>query len=391
MVFNLKKIAVLLIIVICSYTSLADSGITPAKTTINFYPNLEQQIVYTLFGYDDISYEISCEELITVDKITKEPGSHIVIATVKLPESLPNPGKKMCGIRFSEKIPPQNTDMISAQTGVGSVITINVPYPGKYAEITLEAPNANKGEPVLFKVSVNNLGNEVLNDIKADIQIEDVEEGKLVGVVQTNTKSIVPFKSGELYAIWNTKDFESARYKAKATVEYGGENPAIAEAQFMIGKMFIEFKDATRNGTSNKINPFEIKIESWWGEKLDNVYADVTMYNASGVNAGTFRTVSTEINSWETKVINGFWNAEQWGPGKYTADIKIKYEGQETPISWDFELLSPPEEKTQFDLVIEKAKANSVSILAIIILIIVIIDIIWIIMNRRRKKKGENQ
>lgn len=390
MMLNIRKIILILILISSSYNVFAFSGISPAKTTLNFYPNEVSQISYQVFGYNEIGYEISCPELISIGSITKEEAFHRAIASVKFPDSMPEPGKKACGIKFIEKSMPRQLGNIATQTGVGSTIIINVPYPGKYATIGLEAPNTKKDEPILFKVVIDNLGEEALNDVKADIRIEDIEEGKLVGLMSTSAASVEPFKSEEAYQLWETTGIEPARYRAIATLDYGGDKPATSEARFMIGKRFVEFKGATRNGTSNKINQFDITVENWWGERLGNVYADVAMYNASGISAGTFRTVSTELNSWEAKQISGFWNAEQWGAGRYAADIKIKYEGQETPVKWDFELISPEKKEAGLEIALGKLKSLVVSpifILMAIILAIVIIDVFWL----KRRKEGQNE
>jgi hypothetical protein len=371
----------LFIVSVIPNSVIAYAGISPAKIHLNFEPNQELEKTFTLVGYEEPIMNTTCPEIISLKEVKKTDEGHKIVLKIKFPDKSSEYGLKICGMSFFEKNVEYSQTGFGTVTNVGSKVEINIPYPGLYAKVFLTAKNINKDEVALFHIKVQNMGDETLNDIKVDVKVYNNND-ELVDVVSTDRVSIPKFEYRETDLAWNSKGKSSGKYKAVATLYYGGDKPATDEEQFIIGKIYVEFINATINMTPYKINQFKIDIASWWGNTLKNVYAEVNMKNGSNANLGSFKTVSHDLSPWEKKTLEGYWDASNLGPGQYRADIKIKYEENETIINdWKVNLIQP----------LKKEKKSLITspwfILTSIIILVIIFDLVIYIKKKRKKKK----
>ncbi|RME55122.1 hypothetical protein D6777_01515, partial [Candidatus Woesearchaeota archaeon] len=363
--FNILILSILLSTTVSSF-----AGVSPAKIKINFEPNKEFKKTLTVFGYDNPTLNTTCNDIVKVENITKVDEGHKITIKIKFKDKFGQPGKNYCGLTFTEKDIKLAQSTFGTKALVSSRLDISVPYPGYYAKLTLTAPNINKDQTQLFHIKVENLGENVLPNIKVDVKIYDIKNN-FVDIVSTDTVTIPKFEFRETDLAWQSKGKESGKYKAVATLYYGGDEPATDEKNFIIGKIYVEFLKATVNMTPHKINPFNIDVASWWGNDLKNVYAEVKIKNSSGVDAGEFKTLSVDLAPWQTKTLTGYWDATNWGEGKYNAQIRIKYEDNETVVNdWEVNLVQPKiNKKKPFYL-------SPIFILIVVIFLILLVDLI---------------
>ncbi len=366
------------------------TGVSPAKIELPFFPDRETVLWFDTQGYNDIDIEPSCPYIeLNRDSIIKSGNNIRFSVTLKMPHKIDaDPGKYNCGFMIREKSLPDMPRGVVARVEVGVVLNILIPYEGRYAKIKLEAPNTNKGEPLYFKVTVTNLGETDLNDLSAEIKVLNIKNETLK-ILRTTEGSAKKFGSLELWKKMETSDMEPARYKAVAMLNYGGDEPAFDETNFLIGKLLVNFVNMTRNATVDNINAVDVNVESWWGNPIEYVYAIINFKNESGVDGGTFKTVSESLQPWQTKTLRGYWDTNGLSPGKYIADIIVKYNGGEQHATSSIILNAKPEKVTLLTAAIVKAKSfiASTTFLLILIILFVVFNIALIVMLSKKRRR----
>jgi len=389
---NLKRILkfnIFLVILLIFVPLVLSAGVVPSTVNFNYYPNQVQTISYDVSGYNDIELEMNCPFVTLNDDMLKSGSTHTFSVTVNLPEDIDaDPGQLNCGFMIREKQDENLPPGVAARVEVGTNIYINVPYEGRYAKIDLIAPNVNKGEPVYFQVHVINLGEEDLNDISAKIEVYDMSDN-LLETMFTTTDSAPIFTEGNLWKKMETTNYNPAKYKAIATLNYGGDEPAIDEKEFLIGKRFVNFLSMSENATMGKINPIQVEIESWWGDLIENVYAEIELINESGVFGGSFKTVSVDLSPWAIETLMGHWDATELSDGKYTAYVTLNYEDGKTEAVSSILLLDLEKEKISFWTNAKAFVASPIFIVIILILLVIFNITLWYLKGKKKGKKNE--
>lgn len=363
------------------------AGISPSRIDMPFFPYLEQRIDFRTTGYTLAELEFKCPYVHPINEtLNDEDGANTFAVILKLPDKIDaEPGDYDCRFILHR---PKNPDMppgVGAAAEIGALIFIKIPVKGKYATISLTTENANKGEPVFFKVGVNNLGDTALKGINAVIDVTDIE-GNIKETLYTTQSDVEPFAGTELWKRMETTNYEPARYNAKAVMVYGGENPAYAETNFLIGKLFVKFIGMNINATENKINPFSVDVESWWGNPIENARAEISMYNANGTFKGEFKTESVDLSPWQKATLKGYWDASGLEAGNYDANITLRYKGGETSETVKVVLHKQPEEQKNksFDK-IKEVIVNPAFLIILVIILIINISV-WILKQKKQKK-----
>ena len=364
------------------------AGISPSRIDIPFFPYAEQRIDFQTTGYDAAELEFKCPYVHPINEtLNDEDRAGTFSVIVKLPEKIDaEPGEYDCRFMLRR---PKDLNMppgVGAAAEVGVLIYIKIPVKGKYATISLNADNANKGEPVYFKVTVSNLGDTALKGINAVIDLTDID-GNIKETLYTTQSDVEPFAGTELWKRMETTDYEPARYNAKATMIYGGEKPAYSETSFLIGKLFVKFLGMNINATENKINPFGVDVESWWGDTIENVRAEISMFNASGVYKGDFRTESADLSPWQKATLQGYWDANGLEAGDYDANVTLRYKGGETSETVKVILQKQPEELKK-NMSFNKIKEVLISPAFLIILVLILVINVGVWMFKQKKQKG---
>jgi len=334
-------------------------GLGPAVTRVNFQPNLEFSVDYMVIDVpSDQKLEVYAEgdlaEYVLFDK-TNLTGEENFKATIKLPPHIEKPGPNVLHIGLIEAVEKGGT--VGGRVGVVVVIVIRVPYPGKYAEVSVSVDNVNMGEELNFRVNVNNLGLENIN-ARTDVEVYSGEEK--IETLELGEKYIATQTAEEFAKKHNTTDYKPGPYKAIAVVNYGKITKA--ETEFKIGSLFVNVTNWTTEIIEGKINPFDIEIESLWNTKIENIYAEVNV-TGNGESVDFFKTPSESLNSWTKKVIEGYLNAEKMKTGVYEANITLFYEDASTEKIIEIKVINPTRA-----LIIKLAIGSVIGIAAIIII-----------------------
>lgn len=374
------KRGVIIFILIALISNVYAIGISPATKELNFQPNLKENfrievvnnanydIEATLYlGGDLAQYAVLSKESILI----KKGQSAVAFYTIKLPENLVIPGLHLLKIGAKENLPSyvEGTG-ISARTSVESILKIFVPYPGKYAEMSFNVNNVNINDPIIFNILLTNLGKEQIQKAKATIDI--YESNLKITSLNTNEISIDSESAGILTATYADTS-KPGIFLAKALVDYDGI--LINDSrEFRIGILSVDIVNHTKYFQQDKINPFDIEIASKWNSRIDNIYAEIEIYQDNKKITQAFKTPSTDLNPWEKKTLTSYWDTTGLLPAAYQAKITLSYMNLTTQKIVDISI-------------IKKFEFNKTLLLTILVIAIALLDILWMIF--RKKKDGK--
>lgn len=376
----------ILILLFCSLNVSASAGIAPSKYTLNFVPNSNLKVTFDVHGYSQPIFipGDNCKNWVTSNSY-KTDKFHKVNINLKLPDKMPHPGKNVCKIFIDENVSISSKTMIGARTYVSATIEIIVPFPGKYAELSLDVKNTALGQPVIISPKVKNLGDEII-DAPIDIKVKDYDN-KIVKSFNFMSGEILPSSEKTFFKTFDSEELGSARYKVYAKLLYDGEYDAEIINKFMIGDLYVELFNITNKAEKETYVPIEVDVESWWGEPLKNVYATIDVYSKDHKKISSFKTISKNLDPWEKNNLIGYLDASKMDEGIYNFKTTLHYKDKTSEFESEFKLLAPLKESVDNFNVSYIALLFNPIILLIIIFLILILDIVWI---TNHKKSGDN-
>ena len=202
-------------------------------------------------------------------------------------------------------------------------------------------------------------------------------KGEVVEKLLTQEKKIKANTLEYLEALFDASKHSAGTHKAIAHVTYADKSKDL-EAGFKIGTLHIKINNYTGTFFKDKIGKFNIEIESRWNTKIDNIFAEVNVFNNTK-EVSSFKTVSVSLEPWEKKMISTLWDIQGLGEGTYDLDITLFYEGQTTKITEKIEIIVPKEEISIF-----KKYFTMTNLLIVAVLLLIIINIIILVKKRKK-------
>ena len=375
--FKIFFIFVMILILIKTSSAL---GISPAKIEANFAPGLERTIEYTVFGDADKELELYVSgylsEYIKLDK-DKLVGGGKFIAKLKLPEHIEKPGRHKMVVGVKEKIDEELLGtVIGTSVIIQAVIYIYVPYPGKYLELAFTSHNVNVGEPVNFELEIASKGKE---DVVIIPKLEITSNEKLIDTLYFKEREIKSQEKIKLHKTLDTENYNPGEYNSVAIVDYG--KIARAESEFKIGELIIYITNYTKQIVIEKVKAFDIEIESRWNDNIDGAYAEVFIFNETESFAD-FKTSSTGLTPWESKIITGYFDTGNFTKGFYNANITLIYYGKEIGKS--------SSELVEIEFIEEKDD-NMIILISLIAGGVLIFGIVFLLIRKYLFKKNKKE
>ncbi|MFA7707766.1 MAG: hypothetical protein WCX73_02345 [Candidatus Pacearchaeota archaeon] len=323
-----KSVLVCILLVLLPVINAGSIGISPTNFEFFFEPNLEKTFE---FKVSNANPQAGIETYVAgdlADYVNLSDnffiGEGVMQVSLKLPSKIDIPGKHriLIGAREAQENNSQSSSGVGGIAAIQAVIDIYVPYPGKYVEAEFKLENINKGENALFELMINNLGSEKIN-INPVIEIYDEEK-----LIQTKTISIGELKSKQKTTITDfldSSEFKEGVYQVVVTIDYGKQIKI--EKELKVGYLFVNIIDYDYQFIKGKINPFNINVENLWNLEMKNVYSEVSITN-NGKVLTSFKTPSVNMKAWEKVNLTGFFDASDIEEGKYTANIRVFYDGE---------------------------------------------------------------
>ena len=397
--FNMKCRSLLFLflmsIFILSFVpNVSSIGITPGRMSLNFEPNLEKQVSFSVLNSANKEMSVvfmvkgELAEWVTLSETYSEfsssEESKSFSYTVNMPSKLDSPGSHLVEIVAMEA--PKNIKekgtFVGATVAVISQLEINVPYPNKYVESELNVVES-QGE-IFFSVPVINRGRLDIEEIGANVDIYTIS-GEKIKSISTEKVSVLSGKRKELVARWNY-DVNPGRYRAVVTIEYDDEITTILD-EFNIGEMFLEILDvAVRDFKLGGIAKFNTYVENKWSSDLKDVYLNIVVYNEYSEVMADFKSPTVDVDSLGKAELVAYWDTTGVREGVYDGKIVLNYGNRVTEKEIELEVSDDAIEVIGITGHVVVKEDEGIGVETILIILVVILIIVNVIILLRRKK-----
>jgi hypothetical protein len=308
-----------LVIFLCSGV-FAISGVSPGSYEIDYESGMSQDFVFNFVFDEGVEAEIYLEgalaKYMTVDK-NKISGSDSVVASLVLPEVVDSPGVNK--VRVGARQIVDDASGVGVAADVRGVIKINIPYPGRWIDLELVAPNTNAGDVVEMRLKLFNRGNE---SVVVSPMIQIFKDGEFFDNFDLDKVEVENAKSVEVEFALNSSDYAAGNYMATALGDYGEERLARDDDPFRLGELLVKIVNYTRDFKEGNIERFEIEVESFWNDNIDELYAEVVVDGGDDIG---FVTPITNLRAWRSKTLEGFLDVSDIASSVIGADIILHY------------------------------------------------------------------
>ncbi|MBS3080116.1 hypothetical protein J4221_01475 [Candidatus Pacearchaeota archaeon] len=371
------------------------------ENNFDFYPGFEKEIEFSLFNPEHKNMKV----VLTIQGTLNESVSLFLEENIisflpseiekkfkykiKIDKEL-EPGKHEVEIVALE-IPVTTDDYVPSTSKVVSKTIIYVPYPGKFVEAELEVLNAEKNGTAEFIVSVTNRGKEIIENAYAEIHILSLLE-KEIDNIQTDSGKIAPGETVDLKGIWDIT-VSPGDYIAKITINYDS-NTEDFEKQFAIGAKNLSIEGILVNNFQlGEIAKLQILVDNKWNQKLEEVYANLIIYNKEGQVLADIKSVGEEINALSKKELIAYWDTVGVEPGDYSGNLKVYYGDR---ISEKGLMLRVSEYSLEifgvgYAIRPRGGNYNMTLFLLVIVIVLLIINLSWLVFFRRSFMKNKRK
>lgn len=335
-----RNILLMMIVFLLVVSTASALGITPGRTTINYEPGLEKEVSFSILNNEHNSAKVvltlqgELADSITLyeNLIEFEPSedSKQLKYKIKLPDSIAlEPGLHQAEIVAME-LPKQNSDgtYVGATVAVVSQVNVQVACPGKCIEADLSVLDAEENGTATFIVPVLNRGELGIGSARAVIDIYNLDYDQKASIT-TDTREIDSRGRTELSAKWNV-NVNPGNYLAKVSVFYDGETHNF-EKQFTVGKNVLSIESILVNNFKlGQIAKLQILVENKFNQDLQDVFANLLVYNKNDQVMVDIRSASEAIPAQSKKELIAYWDTVGVKKGEYDGKIIVKYNGKST-------------------------------------------------------------
>jgi len=291
------------ILIFLSSGVFASLGVSPRSYEVDFKPGLIQNFSFDFVLNDTLSNLYVKGNLAKYVSLNKEriSGHEKVVALLSLPLEIAIPGTNQI-------------DIVAG--GVVAAIKVNVPYPKKFVGLELSAPNVNVGEDVDINLRIVNLGTEAAD---VNYTIEVYKGAKKINTIRGAKIEFLNISKVLNHTILlDTSNYSAGDYNAVASVSYDG-NITKTENSFKLGELSVKILNYSKVFRENKVNKFEINVESLWNVDIKSLYVEVRVGDKG------FDTPIVGLDAWGEKTLVGFFDTKNVPGYDILANITLHY------------------------------------------------------------------
>ena len=366
----MKRLVFFVVLLFLCSGVLAISGVSPGSYEIDFESGLKQNFVFNFVFDEGVNAEIYLEgdlaKYMSVDK-NRISGSESVTASLVFPSVVDSPGVNK--VRVGARQIVDDVNGVGVAADVRGVIKINVPYPGRWIDLELVAPNVNFGDVVNMSLKIFNRGNESV-EVAPMIQIfreEEFLENFDLKKVRVNPANFVV-----VYFALDSSVYSAGDYVATALGDYGEERLARDDDEFRLGELLVRVVNYTRDFKEGGIEKFKIEVESFWNNDIGEIYAEVIV---DGDDELGFVTSTTDLRAWRSKTLEGFLDVSDVASDYLGANIVLYYENRTSS------------ERVELSVELAYDYSNLLFVLAILVAVGLIIWRVVVFMKRVKKHR----
>ena len=312
-------------------SSVSALGITPAIKNINFEPLGEVNITfYVLDASENEFYDVVIRggDLTEYSSINTDTvrGNGAFVLTIRFPEKIEQPGEHAVSVSIKERA--SESSFIQTIVEVGATIKAFVPYPGIYGDLTLNILDGNVDEKIPVELYVINRGNNPL-EIKK-VYVDFISSDHTLSKSLNFTPYTIPVFGDRYFRKYlDTSGMKPGNYIGRARVDYSDLTREVNKS-FRIGSLFVNITNFTNLIVGKGIQKFHVSVENGWNSPILGIYVDVSINNDLN-ESRTFRTPSIDLNPWEEKTIESYFDADGM-TGGYNVTLNASYGGRNTVV-----------------------------------------------------------
>jgi len=397
----LFEIVMIIMISIVFMSGVSALGITPGRTTINFDEKNEKIVIpFSVLNNEHRKMNViflvqgELNESITlfannVEFLPSEEAKSFNYE-LKLKAKKLTPGLHT-GEIIALEIPQANEEgtYVGATVGVATQIYLYVPYPGKYVDAELLIFDAEQNTTATFVVPVINRGKVGIGEVRAIIDIYTTLNERIVSI-ETDYTSLDPGARTELSAKWPV-DVNSGDYLAKVTVFYDGESRTL-EKVFAIGKNVLSIESILVNDFRlGEIAKLQILVENRWNQELQNVFANLIVYNNDNEAMADVKSATENIPSLTRKELIAYWDTVGVQEGEYDGKLIVKYNEKSSDKNLLLKISADSLDITGVGYAIRGDRKSGgitlTTVLLVLVIILLIVNLAWFVFFRRFMKK----
>ena len=397
---KLKKLFLFLLTGIILMNFVSSLGITPGRTTLNFEPNLQKEVSFSILNSENKDMSVvfmirgELNETVTLNQAYAEfsstEASKSFTYIVNLPSKIETPGKYEIEIVALEL--PKDLEKAGATVGATvAVITqlyIQVPYPNKYLDGEVNVLESDS--ETIFSILVTNRGKLDIVNARATIDIYTALNEK-VATIETNEQSLLSLERKELIARLDHVEINSGKYFAKVNVFYDNEVFEI-EKEFLIGEMSLQILEVlVKDFQLGEIAKFNALVENKWSDKISDSYLNIVVYNKEGEIMADFKSPNYDLSGLSKSELVAYWDTGGVSSGTYDGKLILRYGDKE--IEKNIQLKISDDELEVLGItgqVIVRGGDSNINwntILIIVIIVLLVLNIVWFVIIRKFMKR----
>jgi hypothetical protein len=373
---------VLVLLLLASPCFVCGFGVSPGRKVVDFEPGKDVELEFNVVNSEqaDLKASISISgelsDILFSEQDMLDIKQDVSRVPFKVMLRFPNemePGVHTGVIKATPVIESAGNRMFMAYVSPKIIVSVRVPYPAKYLEVSLRTLDVDEGTPVPLYITLDNLGSEDIAQAWARAEIYDIH-GEFIQSAETRKVSIQSNDVRELQAVPGPI-LRKGVYPAAVNAYYDGETK-LFETNFSLGEPRIRIKELiTQKLAKDEINKMVFMVYNDWN---------------TGLSARGFLEIGSrqneipvfEIDAHEEKEITGFFDTTGIETGEYNLSVTLIYEGQTRTEPFYVQIL----EKELIEEEKPEIPAPLVVTGGLFIIMIIALLVVFIIKKRKKSK-----
>ncbi|HHE36667.1 MAG TPA: hypothetical protein ENL16_02525 [Candidatus Woesearchaeota archaeon] len=378
--FSLLSVALLLLISLVS-----GLGISPARKTIDFQPNKTVELDFNIINSEQRDFQAELRAIGELSSIIffKNTTIQVNSAQYRVPfkiilrfPSYMEPGIHTSKIEISPVLPSTRENMFVAYIALQAPLTVRVPYPAKYLDLSFRALEVDEGTPVPFYITLDNLGSEDIDEAVAEVEVYD-PENKLVARAITRKVSVASNSVKEVQAL-PSPILRKGVYNLIITAYYDGQEKRL-KTNFSMGEPLIRVKGViTKKLVKDEINKVIFRAYNDWNTEL-------VVHGIIGVGQAKTEIPVFKLSPGEEREVAGFFEAKGITPGEYNMSLTLMYANQIKTYTFPVRIIErisvKPEKQRLLPLIIG---------LSLIIILLIILVRVFLFVKKKKAFRERN-
>jgi len=320
-------VLLLMLLIVCAPPATG-LGVSPGRKTVDFVPNSSIEIELEVINPDPEAAEVilsadgEIKDMIFLEETELYLQSGNFRTPFKVLFNFPSemaPGLHSGRIMITPRLALGQEGALSAFISPVIILNVRVPYPSKYADVSLYVVSVDEGTPVPVYVQFDNIGSENIMSAGAAIDIFGPKGDRLASL-SAGSANIDKGAFMKLQAS-PSPILKRGDYTANISAHYDDHNENFT-SNFSIGEPLIRVRELkTRNLVYGQINRVLFTVRNEWNKEL----------SAKGfidINGHQSEMPSFSLKADEEKEVTGFLDTTGLPNGEYNLTITLAYASQ---------------------------------------------------------------